>query len=280
MKATQWMTRGFVNNASVWWGEAPDEPAREYARPTESGRMHRCLLFLFGMLITACNAFGLGADYPKDFQFSGTNWPASMNELVNRTNRVHAFFVNAEDIFFFSGRATNFSEFLRDYAKIADIEKHRLILHEGIGEAKSPWSKAGQPCDWKLYGCPAQWHNFHNAVKASRYLLEVHFWMGGRVALEQVAVPGSIEFAGSYFKAFDSITNGMTRAEVEARLTLDGGLQGASPVRFFHPSCPRFKVRVEFDFKRNAADQNRAVIGRDDKVVRVSAPYLERPFND
>jgi hypothetical protein len=72
----------------------------------------------------------------------------------------------------------------------------------------------------------------------------------------------------------------MTRAEVEKRLTMDGGLQGISPVRFIDPSCPAFKINVEFDFKKDAADQNRAVSGKDDKVVRTSKPYLERPFMD
>jgi hypothetical protein len=33
---------------------------------------------------------------------------------------------------------------------------------------------------------------------------------------------------------------------------------------------------VEFDFKRNPADQNRAVWGRDDKATKVWKPYIER----
>ena len=41
-------------------------------------------------------------------------------------------------IFFFSGSATNFSDFLRSYSKIEGVENHQLILHDGIGEAKSP----------------------------------------------------------------------------------------------------------------------------------------------
>ena len=79
---------------------------------------------------------------------------------------------------------------------------------------------------------------------------------------------------------FESITNGMTRAGVETRLRHDGGLQGASPVRFVHPECPYFKIDVEFDFKRDASDGNRAVENKNDRVVRVSKPYLERPFSD
>jgi len=231
------------------------------------------------MMVTAWSAFGLGADYPNGQPVGGSSaWPEGLKELVNSTNRIHGYSVNAEDIFFFSGSATNLAGFLRDFATIEGVEKNRLILHEGTGEAKSPWSKSAKRCDWKLYACPKSW--LAKDAKEKSFILEVHFWTGGKIALDQVAIPQEVEFAGSYLKVFESITNGMTRAEVEQQLRLDGGLQGASPVRYLHPDRPHFKVSVEFDFKRNAADQNRAVIGRDDKVVRVSAPYRERPFMD
>ena len=86
--------------------------------------------------------------------------------------------------------------------------------------------------------------------------------------------------AGDCLKNFESITNGMTRAEVKRRLEMDGGLTGASPVRFIDPKCPGFKITVEFDFKKDAADQGRAITSGADKVIRVSKPYLERPFMD
>jgi hypothetical protein len=79
---------------------------------------------------------------------------------------------------------------------------------------------------------------------------------------------------------FETVKAGMTRREVETKLTMDGGLQGVSPVRFTHPTCPYFKIDVEFDFQKNPADQNRAVWGKDDKVIRASKPYIERPFFD
>jgi hypothetical protein len=81
-------------------------------------------------------------------------------------------------------------------------------------------------------------------------------------------------------KDFESLHPGMTRSEVQARFFMDGGLQGISPVRFTHPSCPYFKVDVEFDFKRDANDQNRAIQAGTDRVIRVSKPYLERPYMD
>jgi len=79
---------------------------------------------------------------------------------------------------------------------------------------------------------------------------------------------------------FESIKPGMTRGEIESKFPMDGGLQSVSPVRFTHPACAYFKIDVEFDFKRNAADQNRAIWGKDDKATKVLKPYIERPVSD
>ena len=143
-------------------------------------------------LVCGCEqAFGLGSDHPngKPVRSNG-HWPAGMEDLVNITNRVHGFFVNDEDVFFFSGSATNFSRFLQEFSKIqGTVDRHRLVLHEGVGEAKSPWEKIGQPCDWKLYGRGNGWKD--GAI--TNYVLEVHFWTGGRIALHDVTIPKNVE---------------------------------------------------------------------------------------
>ena len=149
------------------------------------------MLFLLKAL-TVTSVSGLGSDYPNDQPIGGTSaWPVGVKELVNTTNRVHGFFVNAEDFFFFSGRATSFTTFLRDYAKIQDVEKHRLILHEGIGSVKSPWGKESKPCDWKLHAAPAAW--LKRDSKAEGFILEVHFWIGGRISLDEIVIPQNVE---------------------------------------------------------------------------------------
>lgn len=231
------------------------------------------------VMVGAWSTSGLGSDYRNDQPVGGTTaWPEGVRELVNTTNRVHGFFVNDEDVFFFAGNTTNFNEFLASYSKISGIEKHRIVLHGGVGEAKSPWGTNGQACDWKLYACPKSW--LAQDPKQKTFVLEVHFWTGGKIAPEQIAVPKGVEFSGDCLKSFELITNGMTRAEVEKRFVVDGGLQGVSPVRYLDAGCNCFKVNVEFDFKKDKADQNRAIASKDDKVIRVSKPYLESPFID
>ncbi len=76
--------------------------------------------------------------------------------------------------------------------------------------------------------------------------------------------------------AFASLKVGMTRAEVEQRFTPDGGIGSASQGRYLVPGFPYLKIDVYFESKRGAADQNRAIESKDDKVIRVSKPYLER----
>lgn len=88
------------------------------------------------------------------------------------------------------------------------------------------------------------------------------------------------EWVEKCLKDFESIKVGMTRGEIEAKWPWDTGLQGVSPVRFTHPDFGYFKVDVEFDFKRNPADQNRAVWNKDDKATSISKPYIERSFGD
>ena len=202
-------------------------------RKNTSRCVMRATIMIGALVFVAGHAFGLGMDYPNDRPVNNNpSWPKGMAKLVNTTNRVHGFFVNAEDIFFFSGSATNLTAFLADYSQMQGVEKHRLILHEGVGEAKSPWEKTGRACDWKLYGCPKGWLNLatldshatnslelaqqanqgtnyghvfvgtngaikiigsQGAIQDTNYVLEVHFWTGGKITLDQVNIPQNVE---------------------------------------------------------------------------------------
>ena len=174
---------------------------------THSLRLARSLI-VWTMFIATRNAFALGAGHPNDQPVIGsTNWPAGLEKLVNVANRVHGFFVNQEDMFFYSGDTAALSAFLRDYAKLDGVVNKRMIRHNGVGEAKSPWAKDGLPCDWELYVCPESWHNIaelsrggtnsvevlQKAAKEPGYVVEVHVWTGGRLALDQVDIPKNVE---------------------------------------------------------------------------------------
>jgi hypothetical protein len=167
------------------------------------------LSFLCGvsLLLAGANAFGLGSDYSTNEVTPQSSWPKGMVELVNSTNRVHGFFVNAEDLFFFQGDAAEFNSFLLAYSKIEGIENHELDLHEGVGDAKSPWEKTPRACDWGLYGSPKSWlklgelsqqgtnsvDTLKAAARDTNYVLRVNFWTGGKIAFDQIKVPKNVK---------------------------------------------------------------------------------------
>jgi len=161
---------------------------------------------LVAALFIVGNAFGLGSDYYTN-KVVQPSWPKGMQELVNVTNRVHGFFVNAEDLFFFEGGTNEFNSFLQAYSKISEIDGHGDVVHEGVGDAKSPWEKNSRPCDWRLYGAPKRWlklaeisaqgTNSAEAVQAlvntTNYVLRVDFWTGGKIPFEQIKVPENVK---------------------------------------------------------------------------------------
>jgi hypothetical protein len=170
-------------------------------------KLIRLTIVAMVIALGAWRAFGLGGDYPNNRPVGrGDKWPQGVVDLVNSTNRVAGFFWNAEDLFFFSGSALDLTAFLQQYSKIQGIESHRLLVHHGVGDAKAPWEKTSRPCDWKLFGCPKGWLNLSkmaqgtNSIEELRetardtnYVLEVHFWTGGRIPLDKVTVPQGVE---------------------------------------------------------------------------------------
>ena len=139
-----------------------------------------CALALF-----PSRAYGLGGNYPNGQPVGERSWPKGLSDLVNTTNRVGGLFVNEKDWFFFAGTKTNFNAFLTDFAKIQGIE-HRLVLQDGAGEAFDLGGGNRRPCDWMLTASPKTWTD-------TNYVLEVHFWTGGKIAFDRAAVPTNIE---------------------------------------------------------------------------------------
>src|SRR5262245_29218443 len=77
----------------------------------------------------------LGADHPRGPVGRASYWPDGLQELANCRGRVHGFFVNAEDFFFYAGETKALNEFLRDYARLKDT-KLEVVLHVGRKRAR------------------------------------------------------------------------------------------------------------------------------------------------
>lgn len=158
-------------------------------------------------LLAHHKACALGSDHPPGQPIAGTtNWPSGLERMVNLTNRMHGFFINQADYYFYTGSQPQFAEFLKDFSKLGGTSEKRLIVHKGVGEAKSPWDKEGRRCDWQLYTCPKGWHNLgklsldpkstpedrRKASQEAGYVVEVHFWKEGTIALDKIQIPPGI----------------------------------------------------------------------------------------
>lgn len=76
----------------------------------------------------------------------------------------------------------------------------------------------------------------------------------------------------------ESVKVGMTRAELYRVFTDEGGLFTRKQQRFVYRECPYIKVDVEFEAVGRLEDQ---IVGRsEDKITKISKPFLEWPIYD
>jgi len=149
----------------------------------------KILVYVIALTLTAASSFALGSDHPD--KVDAGHWPKGMSSLVNIPERIHGYFVNAEDVFFFFGDQSMFDDFLEDYAAIDGVVEQKIVVRRGIGEAKSPWDKGkGVRCDWMIRGVPASWEQCDPNAKG--YLLEIHIWEDGRIEVPEGDLPGGV----------------------------------------------------------------------------------------
>jgi hypothetical protein len=76
-------------------------------------------------------------------------------------------------------------------------------------------------------------------------------------------------------RSISTIKPGMTRKDLGRVLAEDGGLSFRSQGRYLYRHCPFIKVDVQFSPVDEEINQS-----PDDKIVKVSRPYLEYAFKD
>jgi hypothetical protein len=156
-------------------------------------RTRAYLAVLTGLLVAASDGFSLGSDHPKGPVVQNPAWPAGLAELFNRAERVHGFWVNETDVFFYAGDTQAFNQFLEAYAKLPKTSL-RVVIHAGAKNARSPWDKQDRdlPIQWSLTssirgGIPNADH------KDGRFYTRVDLWLGSRIRLEELRIPANVE---------------------------------------------------------------------------------------
>lgn len=150
--------------------------------------MRACLAVLTVLVFAAPEVFGLGSDHPKGPVDGHAHWPQGLKELVNREGRVHGFWVNDEDVFFYAGDTQALNQFLEVYAKLPKTAL-TVVIHPGLKNARSPWERQDRDL-------PTQW-SLHTGgdSKDGRFVTRVDVWLGGRIRLEHVRLPANVEAA-------------------------------------------------------------------------------------
>jgi len=157
------------------------------------------LMFLVPTLVWA-----LGSDHPKQ-PVNNDKWPKGLAELVNAENRVHGYFVNWEDVFFFKGDTAALNDFLTKYSRLPDTTLH-VVIHPGRLEVRSPWDKQPRDiaADWQIYASPFTRDQVQAAgVKPGPFVTRLDVWLGGSVKLDELRVPEKVSVeSGGEIEAF------------------------------------------------------------------------------
>ena len=75
-----------------------------------------------------------------------------------------------------------------------------------------------------------------------------------------------------------TIKVGMTRKDLLKLFTVEGGFSSMAPRKFVFRDCPYIKVDVEFQSVAAPGEQPKEY--PDDKIIRISKPYLEQVVLD
>jgi hypothetical protein len=143
----------------------------------------RCTFCLAAAFVLAASAFawGLGADHGTRPVGGSDNWPPGLRELVNTDRRVHGYFVNWEDVFYFAGDTDALNAFLGSCARLPGTQV-RVVLHPGKADVRSPWDKGPRDvaADWKLYASAFAKEQVRAAhTDGVPFQVRVDVWLGG-----------------------------------------------------------------------------------------------------
>ena len=73
---------------------------------------------------------------------------------------------------------------------------------------------------------------------------------------------------------------GMTRTEIDSIFSQDGGLHGFQYVRYRNPDCDYFKIDITYAPANPSDSDGRHLPSPNDRVAKISKPYLEHPYSD
>jgi hypothetical protein len=128
-------------------------------------------------------AWGLGSDHPGG-PVKRDHWPTGLDAIVNSPERIHGYWVNWSDTFFFAGDTDKLNAVLESCEKLPNT-KLEIVLHPGQGNAQSPWDKTppSKTADWKF---------FVSAIGRGEARSKLDIWVGGKIRLADLKIPAKL----------------------------------------------------------------------------------------
>lgn len=168
--------------------------------------MRRLPIVIVLTLLVPTLVWALGSDHPKPVPNQSGSWPDGMADLVNAENRVHGFWVNSEDVFFFIGTTKDLNLFLERCAKLPASEL-TVVIHPGRLEVRSPWDKEPRDlyADWRLHSSIGWEVPLPDGDKKQPIptQLRVDVYLGTSIELDKLVIPDSAKVkSGGEIEAF------------------------------------------------------------------------------
>lgn len=145
------------------------------------------LFFLASLLLAPSLLFGLGGDHnPGDLPINSA-WTKGAYEILNRSSRVHGFWINSSDTLYYKGSNQELQEMILQLTKLQGTEIES-ILHAGKGLAQSPWSKKPvDDADWCIVV------SGEKALSETQSHFTVHVWLSGSISLDELVLPKTLK---------------------------------------------------------------------------------------
>jgi len=161
--------------------------------------MRNTVSSLIALVAVVCclPAFPLASNHPPGLPVGQQpDWPEGLADFLNSPGRVHGYFVNANDFFFYRGDTDEFNQFLDQYAR---LEKTPLTVVLQPGPGKTNFITRDDKeitFDWKVdVYCRGWAREIPPDLPGgkSQYVAIIQLHTGGEVNLNKVNVPVNVE---------------------------------------------------------------------------------------
>ena len=162
-----------------------------------------------------------GADHEEGDLSPNSNWPAGLHAAVNQKNRVHGFWVNTTDVFFYRGGNREINSMIESLAAIKGV-KARIILHAGAGKARSPWGTDRGAANWSVTCyCKVGKGGIAFGKPDS---IDMDVWISDKIGLGELKIPEKIAIENG--GEIESFIKKMRSKSGERKSQGNGGVKG------------------------------------------------------